>query len=62
MTYILRTIDRQGNWTELARYTCIIRACSTAELLSDSTLHRNVVVTNARNRKSLGFVNGKPTA
>jgi hypothetical protein len=58
MTYILRTIDRQGDWTELKRYSCIIRACSTAELYSDKNLHRNVVVTNTRDRKSLGFVNG----
>ena len=49
MTYVLRTVTRQGNWIELKRYACIIRACSTAQLLSDRTLHRNVVVTNTRN-------------
>jgi hypothetical protein len=57
--YILRTIERNGDWVELKRYACIIKACSTAELLSDVTLHRNVIVTDTKTRQSLGFVHGR---
>ena len=59
MAYILRTLNRQGDWIELDRFACVIRACSTAELKSDGTVYGNVVVTDTRTRKSLGFVNGK---
>ena len=60
MTYILRTIDRQGDYIELARHACVIRACSTAELFSHNTVHGIVIVTDSHTRRSLSFVDGTP--
>ncbi len=58
--FILRTTTRNGgDMVSLNQYNCIIRACSTAQLLSDRNVHGNVTVTNTETRKSLSFVNGK---
>ena len=59
MAFVLRTIDRQGDFQQVGREACIIRACSMAELLSDRTLYGNVIVTNLRDRSSLSFIEGR---
>ena len=57
--YILRTIEKSGDYVELAVEKCVIRACSMAELLSDKTVHGSVVVTDTKRRQMKNFVNGR---
>ena len=57
--YKLRTIIKTGDFVELKSYDCVIKACSTAELLSSKNLHKNVVVSCTKTRKMKNFVNGK---
>jgi len=57
--YILRTIEKSGDYVELAIEKCVIRACSRAELLSDKTLHGNVIVTDTKRRQMKNFVAGR---
>jgi len=58
--YKLRTIDKSGDYIELKSYACVIKACSMAELLSDPSLHSNVIVSSTKTREMKNFVNGQP--
>lgn len=57
--YKLRTVTKTGDFVELKNYDCIIKACSTAELLSSKRVHGNVIVTCTKTRNMKNFVNGK---
>ena len=57
--FIIRTITKSGDFNQLKSYDCIIKACSTAALLSDKALHGNAIVTNTKTRATQNFVNGR---
>ena len=60
-TYLIRTVDSNGDYIERAQEADCYRAGSLAELLSEKTVYGNAIITNTKTRQMWTFINGRIT-